>query len=280
MMKRIATALVAAAVGASVLTVAAPALADPAPDAPVSIESVKVTPDPVVIRGSDDVTVTATVQTVNAADVKIGFGPTGQGGAPDCNPCAGAAKASAGGAEWKTWTRSIVLDRRDPDGKWVVYVEATGRDGKVVKAESSFQVRHVRVHKPYRGPRATRIEGFDASPEPVRKGRKLTLEGRLTAASCRGNWWWNGDVYVVGDGRCRDDHRWSGWRQVGWQDIKVYFHPASGGRWQYVDTIGTNPDGTFFTKIPAYWSGTWKVVFEGARGLYGSSAADYVRVVG
>ncbi|RCG29696.1 hypothetical protein DQ384_19135 [Sphaerisporangium album] len=262
--------------GASALS-AAPALAETAPDDAVSIESIKVTPDPVVIRGHDDVAVTATVQTVGAEDVKFDFEPTGRGGQPDCNPCPGAAKSSSG--DWKTWEKTIVLDRRDPDGDWVVYVEATGKDGKAVKAKAYFSVKHVAAKPPYRGPRATRIEGFDASPEPVKKGRKLTLDGKLSAARCHNDWWWDGNVFVVGGDRCRDDYRWSSWRWLGWQEIKVYFHPAHGGKWQYVDTIETNPDGTFYTKIPAYWSGTWKVVFEGSRGLYGSSASDYVKVV-
>jgi hypothetical protein len=277
MMKRIATALVAAALGASALSVAAPALADSAPD-PVSIESIKVTPDPVVIRGNDRVAVTATVGTVNAADVKIDFEPTGQGGQPDCNPCPGAAKASKDDAQWKTWDKTIILDRHDPDGKWIVYVEATGQDGTVVKAKSAFFVKVVKV-RAHHGPRATRIAGFNASPEPVKKGHKLSLQGKLESARCYGDWWWDGDAYVVGGSRCHDDSRWHNWRQLGWQDIKVYFHRAHGGKWEYVDTIQTNPNGTFYTKIPAYWSGTWKVVFEGSRGLTGSSATDYVKVV-
>lgn len=276
MMKRIATTLVAAAMGASAFTMAAPALADSAPETAVSIESVKVTPDPVVIRGRDRVAVTATVATVGADEVKIDFDPTGQGGQPDCNPCAGAAKASKGDSESKTWDKTIVLDRHDPDGKWLVYVEAIGADGKVVRAKSSFFVKVVQDR--HRGPRATRIE-FDASPEPVKKNRKLSLQGTLEVARCYGDWWWDGDAYVVGGNHCRDDYRWHNWRQLGWQQIKVYFHKAHGGRWQYVDTIETNPDGSFYTKIPAYWSGTWKVVFEGSRGLYGSSATDYVKVV-
>ncbi|WP_405147940.1 hypothetical protein OG589_09380 [Sphaerisporangium sp. NBC_01403] len=275
MMKRIATALVAATMGASALGVVAPALADTAPDTAVSIESIKVTPDPVVIRGSDHVAVTATVETVGAEDVKFDFEPTGQGGQPDCNPCPGAAKASSG--ESKTWGKTIVLDRHDPAGKWIVYVEATGQDGKVARAKSSFYVKVVQDR--HRGPRATRIAGFDASPEPVKKGRKLSLSGKLETARCYGDWWWDGDAYVVGGNRCHDDSRWHSWRQLGWQKIKVYFHRAHGGKWEYVDTIETNPDGTFYTKIPAYWSGTWKVVFEGSRGLYGSSATDYVKVV-
>jgi hypothetical protein len=275
MMKRIATALVAAAMGASVLTVAAPALADTAPA--LSIDSIKVTPDPVVIRGDDHVAVTATVETVSAEDVKIDFEPTGQG-QPDCNPCPGAAKASTSDSPSKMWDRTIVLDRHDPDGKWIVYVEATDKDGKVVRAKSSFYVNIVKAHA-HEGPRATRIAGFDASPEPVKKGRKLSLTGQLETARCYGDWWWDGDAYVVGGSRCSDNQRWHSWRQLGWQKIKVYFHRAHGGKWEYVDTIETNPDGTFYTKIPAYWSGTWKVVFEGSRGLYGSSATDYVKVV-
>ncbi|GAA1279049.1 hypothetical protein GCM10009677_36750 [Sphaerisporangium rubeum] len=272
-MKRIATLLVAATMGASALAVAAPAFADPAPETTkVSIESVSVTPDPVVIHGREKVEVTAKVTTVGAEDVKIGFGPAGGSG---CNPCPGSAAASAS-TEVTKWDRTIVLDRHDPSGKWFVYVEAIGADGKVAEAKASFYVKHVR---PYEGPRATRIAGFDASPEPVKKGRKLSLTGKLQVARCYGDWWWDGDAYVVGGSRCDDGYRWHNWRYIGWKDIKVFFKRAHGGKWEYVDTISTNPDGTFYTKIPAYWSGTWKVVFPGSRGLYGSSATDYVKVV-
>ncbi|GGK85155.1 hypothetical protein Sme01_29810 [Sphaerisporangium melleum] len=278
MMKRIATALVAAAMGASALSVAAPAMADETPGSTVSIESFQVTPDPVVIKGRDRVSVTATVTTVGAESVEFDFDPTGQGGQPDCNPCPGAAKASGSGTGWKRWDKTIVLDRNDPAGKWLVRVVATGENGAVAKATSSFFVKVVQA-RPHQGPRATRITGFDASPEPVKKGRKLSLSGKLQTARCYDGWWWDGDAYVVGGDRCRDDHRWHNWRWLGWQKINVYFHRAHGGKWEYVDTIETNPDGSFYTKIPAYWSGTWKVVFEGSRGLYGSSATDYVKVV-
>ena len=277
MMKRITTALVAATLGASALWVAAPALADTG-SGPVGVRSVTVTPDPVVIRGDDRVAVTLGAETVNAASVTFDVEPTGEGGQSACNPCPGAAKASASVPERATWTKTIVLDRHDPDGKWIVRVEATGEDGTGAKAESSFVVDVVRV-RPHHGPRATRIAGFDASPEPVKKGHKLSLTGTLESARCYGDQWWNGDVYVVGDNRCRDDQRWYDWRGPGWQDVEIYFHRAHGGKWEYVDTIQTNPDGSFYTKIPAYWSGTWKVVFEGTRGLYGSSASDYVKVV-
>ncbi|GII79205.1 hypothetical protein Sru01_41870 [Sphaerisporangium rufum] len=274
MMQRIATALVAVAVGASALAAAGPAFAEPAPESAV-IDSVRVSPDRVVLRGRDRAEVTATVQTTGAEKVEIGFEPTGNGGRPDCNPCTGRAKASAGGSP-QVWSRSIVLDRGDPDGRWLVKVKATGEDGKVVSATASFLVRH---ENRYHGPRATRIERFNAAPEPVRKGRKLSLTGSLRAARCHDDQYWDGDTFVVGGSRCRDGGGWHRWHQVGRQDLEVYFRPSGSAHWRHQGSIDTDADGDFSAWIRAYRSGTWKVVFDGSRGLTGSSAADYVKVV-
>ncbi|MDH2430199.1 hypothetical protein [Sphaerisporangium sp. TRM90804] len=280
MRKRIAASLAAAAMGASTLVGTAPAFAEPAPvttpspspsptptpsPPKVDVTSVKVSPGHVVIRGRARVAVTATVETVAAEHVKIAFEPLDE---------RGPSPAKAGDAGKGVWKRTIVLDRGDPDGRWLVHVEATGANGVVAKATSRFYVKHVRAHQ---GPRATRL-GFDASPEPVKKGRKLTLAGKLEAARCYSDWWWDGDAYVIGGDRCRDAGGWHKWRYVGRQDVDLYFH-RSGGKWKYVGTVETERDGSFATKIRAYGSGTWKAVFTGARGLRGSSDADYVKVV-
>jgi hypothetical protein len=289
MLKRLATALVAATVGATALMAAAPAMADatptptptPAPvtpaPAPAGIVSIKVTPDPVVIKGRDSVAVTASVKTVDAKDVVIDFSPAGGshwgGDRAEFNAFSGAHK-------WDDWSRTISLSQRDADGTWAVTVTATGLDGKSVTARSFFQVEHVKWNPPPRphGPRWTRL-GFDASPEPVKKNHKVSLDGKLAVANCYDGWYTNGIVVVFNADRCDSVDRWHNWRQLGWKEISIYFQKKGHGRWEFVDTITTDPDGTFHAEIPAYWSGTWKVVFKGSRGLHGSSATDYVRVV-
>lgn len=306
MYHRIATTLVAAAVGGVTLMAASsPAMAHPTPvaeaspgakpapvrhvaPAPVRIASLDVSPDPVVVKGNGRVTVTATVTTVNAKAVSVDFRPKGRssGGyrwsSPEWSHGEYGTRYPGGKGNWDKWDKwhgSVSLSRKDPDGPWVVTVTALGHDGTRVQQHASFTVRHVPRVKAT-GPRPTRIVGFDAGPEPVRKNRKLTLSGRLQAvhpARCRDGWYASGGAVVFRAGHCGADRPYRRW--LGWKDIHVFFQKKGSRHWTYVDTISTNPDGSFVTKVRARASGTWKVVYRGDRGLLGSQAVDYVKVV-
>lgn len=301
MYKRIATSLVAAAVGGVTLMAASPAMAHPKPTAspeaspsaspsparvvapsPVRIVSLKVTPDTVVIKGHDRVSVTATAKTVNAKAVSIDFQPKlyhgGHGwSSPGWNY--GHGKPRYGKDKWDSWDRTVSLSRKDSDGPWIVTVTALGYDGKRVQQHAYFNVKHVKWDKPKKpkGPRLTRIVDFDAGPEPVRKYRKLTLSGKLQSARCNSGWYFSGSTVVFKAGHCGAG--WHDWRRLAWKDIHVFFQKKGSRHWKYVDTISTNPDGSFYTKVRAYTSGTWKVVYKGDRGLQGSEAVDYVKVI-
>ncbi|WP_214110364.1 hypothetical protein [Acrocarpospora catenulata] len=100
----------------------------------------------------------------------------------------------------------------------------------------------------------SRIIRFNASPEPVKYGKYLSLRGTLQVEQ---RWDWDG----YGDAK-----------------ITIWFR-AKGGSWKYVKTTWTNSSGKFFTKTKATKSGDWKAVFAGERHIDPSSSArDYVKV--
>ncbi|GAA3447366.1 hypothetical protein [Planomonospora venezuelensis] len=126
---------------------------------------------------------------------------------------------------------------------------------------------------------STRITGFQASPGRVHRHHKISLSGRLQIEEeCTPSERGRGEdvvtVHVPCDERTR--RTWSG--NAGGQKIVVLFRVAGKHKWHYVDSIWTGRDGHFYTEVPARVSGTWRVVFEGARGLSGAEARDWVKV--
>ncbi|MEU8174904.1 hypothetical protein AB0C14_18660 [Microbispora hainanensis] len=316
MVKRAATTLVAVAMGATALATA-PAYADtvaptstptPSPSAghtfhkphkPDShkpdfhkpykpdprILSVDVSPNVVLVSKGRSAQVTARVTTKDVQSVDIdlwgpGVGHGGHGG----NHWFGKQKSGHNGPKLDHTSRSWSFDWNDRAGTYKVHVVAVGLDGKKYTTDRSFTVKRKVSHAPRpTGPKATRIAGFDAKPEPVRKGRSLTLKGTLQVAQCWGDWYygWNDFTGRRGGARfCSDSHNyWNSWHWLGSQKVKVYFQPSGSHKWQYVNTVKTAGDGDFATKVKALRSGTWAVRFDGNRGLKGSQATDYVKVV-
>lgn len=319
MVKRVATTLVAVALGATTLA-AAPAYADgqPAQASPTGktdfrgdkknsgdrhrsdrhkyvadprILSIDVSPDPVVIKRHGSVKVTATVRAKDAKITSIevrgpGGGRHGHGAWYGGHPHLGTyGTVHHGKAQYDSASRSWTFSWGHKAGQWQVRVEAIGVNGKKISASRGFSVRHDRSRlRPPKGPRATRIVGFDATPEPVRKGGKLTLKGKLQVARCYGDWFyrsWDSRVSVLGGGsKCYANRGyWHDWYWLGYQDIGVYFQAKGSHKWKYVGTIETKRDGSFSTKVRALKSGTWAVKFGGNSRLKGSGASDYVKVV-
>ncbi|GIH94747.1 hypothetical protein ACFFMN_22315 [Planobispora siamensis] len=127
----------------------------------------------------------------------------------------------------------------------------------------------------------TRIAGFHADPNPVRKHHRISLKGQLQvenecSPSERGKGADYATSHVPCDERTRRD--WTG--EAAGQKIVVLFRAAGRHKWHYVDTIGTGRDGRFYTEVPAYTTGTFRVIFEGARGLAPAEARDWVKVYG
>ncbi|MEV8638378.1 hypothetical protein AB0395_42670 [Streptosporangium sp. NPDC051023] len=122
----------------------------------------------------------------------------------------------------------------------------------------------------------TRIAGFHADPNPARKFQRISLSGQLQVGEdCNPHE--RGTGFATRHNPCGDSRtQWAG--SAGWQKIVVLFRAGDRSKWEFVDTIQTGRDGRFSTEVPVYTSGTWRVVFEGARGLAPSEDSDWVKV--
>ncbi len=97
----------------------------------------------------------------------------------------------------------------------------------------------------------------NASPEPVTKGKAITVTGKLTRAS------WNDHAY----------HGYAG------QSVKLQFRKAGSSTYSTVKTISTNSTGNLKTTVTASTDGYWRYYFPGS-GTTASAAAtgDFVDV--
>ena len=100
----------------------------------------------------------------------------------------------------------------------------------------------------------TAITSFNAGPEPVRKGRTLTVQGKLSR-------------YV------------GGWKPGSGAPVKIYFRRAGASSWALAGTTRSASDGTFRKSFTAKLDGTWRAVYAGSSTyLSATSAGDYVDV--
>ncbi|WP_407839377.1 hypothetical protein ACE1OC_28310 [Streptomyces sp. DSM 116496] len=83
----------------------------------------------------------------------------------------------------------------------------------------------------------TAIPGFNAAPEPVKKGKPITLTGKLTLA---------------------DPAR----KPLAGQYVHYYFRPAGSTEWKPVGYSITGADGTFTRKYTATQSGSWSARYQ------------------
>ncbi|MFI6926849.1 hypothetical protein ACIBIZ_43425 [Nonomuraea spiralis] len=116
---------------------------------------------------------------------------------------------------------------------------------------------------------------LDVNPEPARRGRPVTIEGKLSVA-CDEDYI-NGFVSVLHADYCKDSERW---HRLGWKRVEILFQADGSNKWEYVESVRTSRDGSFRTGERAYTSGTWRAVFEGSRYLAPSEAKDWVKVYG
>ncbi|MFF4309673.1 hypothetical protein [Streptomyces sp. NPDC001507] len=101
----------------------------------------------------------------------------------------------------------------------------------------------------------TRITGFNASPEPVRKGRTLTVTGTLQRQ--------NGST----------------WTGVSGQHVTIRFRVAVGKTITGMATVTTGKDGRFTLAFTAKQDGTWSAAYTATSAyLNSTSAGDYVDV--
>lgn len=118
-------------------------------------------------------------------------------------------------------------------GEWRLRVLVRDRGGKTIADESfSWWQKH-----------DTKFTGFGAGPEPARKGRKVTVSGRLV--------------------------RWSDLDRPGRyipypaRRVHLYFRPQGTSKWTYKATVTTARDGRFTRSFTADRTGSWQVRFTG-----------------
>jgi hypothetical protein len=81
---------------------------------------------------------------------------------------------------------------------------------------------------------------FNASPEPVRKGKPISIKGKIVVAD------WSAEKYVAGKRT----------------PIKVQFRTPTGS-YKTVKTVRTGTDGWVRTTVKASKTGIWRLVFDG-----------------
>jgi hypothetical protein len=144
--------------------------------------------------------------------------------------------------------RFWVKSRADSTGWWRAEYEGSAVTNPTTSDSDRVDVRERTL--------STRINGFDASPEPVNKGDKITVSG---------------DLQIEGG---RD-----GWRGYSGQKVNILFKPEGSGSWQYVTSDWTDRHGGFGADVTADTSGWWRAEYPGARGVDGStSRGDWVSV--
>jgi hypothetical protein len=100
--------------------------------------------------------------------------------------------------------------------------------------------------------RMTRMRAFNAGPEPVNRGSKVTIEGRLQRTlSC------NTDPP---NEKC-DALAWGYWSNYSARQVRVYFDPAGARGPVYRGSLTTNGKGKYRGRFTAHRSGRWYVRF-------------------
>jgi hypothetical protein len=100
----------------------------------------------------------------------------------------------------------------------------------------------------------TLISAFLVSPVSVRKGRTITVGGRLT-------------------------HNATSWGSFTGRKIYVYFRPKGSTKWSYIGVTTTDGKGRFHRGFKAIRDGSWRVAYkQTAYDMGATSPADYVDV--
>ncbi|WP_214412828.1 hypothetical protein [Sphaerisporangium fuscum] len=226
MFQRIRAAVVALAMGAGALAlVATPASATAvvvkaAPD----VSSVEVSPSPVVVQDKDGTPVTFSFVTDGATTGGFTLKR------PDGSTVDVEAKKVGDSGGKQKWQGTRTFTRSDAPGGWNVSAKATsvvgtGKEGK------DFQVKQVWE---------TDLAGFGASPEPVDRGDRLNLRGRLL---------------INGTG---------GWKPYQGQKVYVAFRAEGSSGYDRVASDHTDESGRFSLGVRAERSGWWRAEYDGS----------------
>ncbi|WP_328426480.1 hypothetical protein [Streptomyces sp. NBC_00443] len=134
------------------------------------------------------------------------------------------------------------------DGYWRLrYAGSTAKDIKGTVSKSLRKYRAV-----------TRIKDANASPEPVYKGRTITVKGVLQERKAGT----------------------STWKAYGGRKVQVLFRPKGKNTWYLMATVTTKANGSFSKGFTARQDGTWVPVHldPDSKHFVGSGREDYVDV--
>ncbi|MCX5009074.1 hypothetical protein OHB05_41890 [Streptomyces sp. NBC_00638] len=123
------------------------------------------------------------------------------------------------------------IDSNKVAGVWQVNATVKAQDGDYWISDNIAQ---------YKVKRAATLT-TDASPEPVVKGAKLTVKGKLS----RANW---------------EDRRYHGFSG---QEVKLQFKKAGSSSYSTVKTVKTSSTGGLSTTVTANAAGSWRWYFPG-----------------
>ncbi|MEU5995618.1 hypothetical protein ABZ806_42145 [Spirillospora sp. NPDC047418] len=152
-------------------------------------------------------------------------------------------KWSAKGAVgvWRDGTFDV-QGRADRDGYWRLVVLRDSSSEPSVSGTDYIDVRY-----------RTRIFDFNAAPEPVKKGRTITVMGTLYRQTDK-------------------------WKPYASKKIKFYFLPKGSSKWVYMGSQKTNKNGTFRKGFKASRDGTWRAYSGTATSYAKTYRDDYVDV--
>jgi hypothetical protein len=130
------------------------------------------------------------------------------------------------------WIRdSDTIDSNKVAGVWRVDATVKANDGDYWISDDIAQ---------YKVKRASKLT-TDATPEPVAKGAKLTINGKLS----RANW---------------EDLKYHGFTG---QEVKLQYRPAGAAHYGTVKTVKTGAAGKLSTKVTVTSAGSWRWYFPG-----------------
>ncbi|WP_405899141.1 calcium-binding protein [Streptomyces sp. NBC_00727] len=153
-----------------------------------------------------------------------------------------------------TCTASFTVDPKvdlpysnDYAGTWYVDAWVDAKDGDYIWKEKARSFKFQRASK----------QTVNASPEPVKKGKTITVTGWLS----RANW---------------DDFKYHGYTG---QSVKLQFRKKSSKTYTTVKTVKTNSKGDLKTTVKASVDGYWRYSFAGTSTTPAATATgDYVDV--
>ncbi|MER5401677.1 hypothetical protein [Streptomyces sp. NPDC002599] len=134
------------------------------------------------------------------------------------------------------------------DGYWRLHY--AGSTTKDIKGGDSTALRRNRA--------LTRIKDANASPEPVTKGRTITVKGVLQERAAGS----------------------TTWKAYGARKVQILFRPKGRTTWYLMSTVTTKSNGSFSKGFKAQQDGTWVPVFSypDSKHFVGEGAEDYVDV--